>query len=81
MKLSKVNKTLKNRWVFVLESDDGYVDADHANCERTRKSTTRCVFTIGGGAVSWMSCMKNIVVLSLTSAKYVALTKITKEMI
>ena len=60
---------------------EGYVDADHAGCKETRKSTTGYVFTIGGGAVSWMSRLQDIVSLSSTKAEYVALTEAAKEMI
>ena len=59
---------------------EGYVDADHAGCSDTRKSTTGYVFTIGGGAVSWMSRLQDIVALSSTESEYVALTEAVKEM-
>ncbi|KAJ4744606.1 Gag-Pol polyprotein [Rhynchospora pubera] len=60
---------------------EGYVDADHAGCSETRKSTTGFVFTIGGGAVSWMSRLQDIVALSSTESEYVALTEAVKEML
>jgi hypothetical protein len=34
---------------------EGYVDTDQAGCGETRKSMTGYVFTLGGGAISWMS--------------------------
>ena len=60
---------------------EGYVDADHAGCSDTKKSTTGYVFTIDGGAVSWMSRLQDIVVLSFTESEYVALTEAVKEML
>ena len=33
----------------------GYVDADYAGDLDKRRSTTGYVFTLGGGAISWMS--------------------------
>ena len=39
------------------------------------------VFTLGGIAISWASNLQNIVTLSTTGAKYVALTEAANEMI
>jgi hypothetical protein len=59
---------------------EGYVGADHAGCGETRKSTTSYVFTLVGGAVSWMSRLQDIVALSSTESEYVALIEVVKEM-
>eukprot|EP00252_Welwitschia_mirabilis_P018673 TRINITY_DN4156_c0_g1_i5.p1 TRINITY_DN4156_c0_g1~~TRINITY_DN4156_c0_g1_i5.p1 ORF type:complete len:1283 (+),score=262.04 TRINITY_DN4156_c0_g1_i5:125-3973(+) len=58
-----------------------YSDANFAGCGDTRKSTTGYVFTLGGGAVSWMSRLQSDVALSTTEAEYIALTETAKEMI
>ena len=59
----------------------GYVDADMAGDLDSRKSTTGCVCTYGGTAVSWTSKLQKIVALSTTEAEYVAMTEASKEMI
>ena len=59
----------------------GYVDADFAGDIDSRKSTTGFAFTLGGIAISWASNLQNIVTLSTVEGKYVAATKVGKEMI
>ena len=34
----------------------GYTDSDFQSDLDFRKSTSGCVFTLGGGAISWQSC-------------------------
>ncbi|XP_020521183.1 uncharacterized protein LOC18422418 isoform X4 [Amborella trichopoda] len=56
-------------------------DADYAGSRDTRRSTTGYIFNVGGGAVSWMSRLQDIVVLPSTEAEYVALIEAAKEVI
>eukprot|EP00253_Pinus_taeda_P028064 PITA_28064 len=44
-----------------------------------RRSTSRYVFTLAGGAISWMSKLQNIVALSTTEAEYIAASHACKE--
>ena len=46
----------------------GYVDSDFAGDLDKRRSTSGYVFTLAGGAISWMSKLQNIVALSTTEA-------------
>ena len=59
----------------------GYVDSDFAGDLDKRKSTTGYVFTIAGGAVSWISKLQTVVALSTTEAEYMAATQACKEAI
>ena len=59
----------------------GCVDANLASDIDGRKSTTGFVFTLGGTAISWVSNLQKIVVLSTTEVEYIAATKARKEMI
>eukprot|EP00253_Pinus_taeda_P003588 PITA_03588 len=44
-----------------------------------RRSTSGYVFTLAGGAISWMSKLQNIVALSTTEAEYIAASHACKE--
>ena len=57
------------------------VDSDFVGDFDKRKSTTSYVFTLVGGAVSWVSKLQTIVVLSTTEAKYMATTQTCKEVV
>lgn len=57
----------------------GYVDSDYAGDLDKRKSTTCYVFTIAGGAVSWLSKLETVVALSTIEAEYMAATQACKE--
>eukprot|EP00253_Pinus_taeda_P016645 PITA_16645 len=46
-----------------------------------RRSTSWYVFTLVGGAISWMSKLQNIVALSTTEAEYIAASHACKEAI
>ena len=46
----------------------GYVDSDYAGDLDKSKSTSGYVFTIAGGAVSWISKMQSVVAISATEA-------------
>ena len=60
---------------------NGYVDSDFAGDLDKRKSTTDYVFTLAGGAVSWLSKLQTVVALSTTEAEYMAATQACKETI
>uniref|UniRef100_A0A2N9HLU0 Uncharacterized protein n=1 Tax=Fagus sylvatica TaxID=28930 RepID=A0A2N9HLU0_FAGSY len=59
----------------------GYVDSDYAGDLDKSKSTSGYVFTLAGGAVSWVSKLQSIVATSTTEAEYVAATQASKEAI
>eukprot|EP00253_Pinus_taeda_P014092 PITA_14092 len=58
-----------------------YVDSDFAGDLDKRRSTSGYVFTLAGGAISWMSKLQNIVGLSTTEAEYIAASHACKEAI
>eukprot|EP00128_Syssomonas_multiformis_P012363 Colp12_sorted_trinity150504_noHs@6801 len=57
----------------------GFVDADWARDLYQRRSTSRYVFNLFGGKVSWMSKKQYVVALSTTEAEYMAATHASKE--
>ena len=59
----------------------GYVNSDFAGDLDKRKSTTGYVFTLAGGAVSWLSKLQTVVALSTTEAQYMVATQACKEAI
>jgi hypothetical protein len=59
----------------------GYYDANSASDLEDRKSTTRFVFMMGGGAISWSSKRQPIITLSMTKAEYMVSMQVTKEAI
>ena len=59
----------------------GFVDLDWASDINSRRSTSGYVFTVFGGAISWMSKRQPVVALSTTEAKYMATTHACKEAI
>ena len=61
----------KNRGTNLFE---GYADAAYNNVDKC-KSTSGYVFTIGGGAITWMSRKQNTTALSTTEAEYVTLSE------
>jgi len=65
-----------SRFVFL-----GYVDSDFAGDIEKRRSTTGYVFTLVGGAVSWLSKLQDVVALSTTEAEYMAATEACKKAI
>ena len=50
----------------------GYADTDWAGDLDARRSTTGCIFTLAGAAISWASKRQPTVVLSSTEAEYMA---------
>ncbi|GBE80058.1 hypothetical protein SCP_0212610 [Sparassis crispa] len=71
-------------WLMLGSSEDndivGYSDADGMSTEGHR-AISGYIFMLNGGAVSWSSKCQNLVTLSTTEAKYVALTHTSKEAI
>jgi hypothetical protein len=57
----------------------GYADADFAGCISTRRSTSRFVFKLNGGAISWASRRQECAALSTTEAEYIALCAAARE--
>ena len=57
----------------------GFVDADWARDLDQRRSTSGYVFSLFGGAVSWMSKRQSVVALSTTEAEYIAATHASME--
>ncbi|GJZ64922.1 retrovirus-related pol polyprotein from transposon TNT 1-94 [Tanacetum coccineum] len=50
------------------------VDADHARCHDTRKSTSRGIYFLGDKLVSWMSKKQDCTAMSSAEAEYMALS-------
>ena len=76
-----VKRILKYLWrtrnyVLVYRCEDlipiGYIDSDFQSDLDFRKSTSSCVFTLEGGAISWRSVKKSCIVDSTIVAEYVA---------
>ena len=57
----------------------GFFDADWVGDLDQRRSTSGYVFSLFGGAVSWMSKRQFVVALSTTEAEYIAATHASKE--
>ena len=57
----------------------GYIDSYFQLDLDFRKSTSGCVFTFGGGAISWRSIKKSCIADSTMEAEYVAACEATKE--
>ncbi|GJU87229.1 retrovirus-related pol polyprotein from transposon TNT 1-94 [Tanacetum coccineum] len=51
-----------------------YVDADHAGCQETRRSTSGRMQLLGDRLVSWSSKRQKSAVISSTKAEYIALS-------
>eukprot|EP00253_Pinus_taeda_P010898 PITA_10898 len=58
-----------------------YVDSDFAGDLDKRRSTSGYIFTLAGGAISWMSKLQNIIALSTTEEEYIAASHACKEAI
>jgi hypothetical protein len=58
-----------------------YTDADHGGNPDNGRSTGGYAIVIGGGAVSWSSCLQPVVSLSTTEAEYIAAVEAGKEII
>jgi hypothetical protein len=60
---------------------EGFVDSDFAGDRDRRRSTTCYLFSMAGGAISWVSKLQSVVALSTTEAEYMAATQACKEAI
>ncbi|MCO5588484.1 hypothetical protein L7F22_042441 [Adiantum nelumboides] len=59
----------------------GYTDSDYAGDLDNRRSTSRYVFTMTGGAVSWRSRLQTCVTQSTTEVEFIAVSEACKEAI
>ncbi|GJZ07342.1 hypothetical protein Tco_0541135, partial [Tanacetum coccineum] len=57
-----------------MEVENGFSDADHADCVDTRKSTFGGIQFLGDKLVSWMSKKQDCTAMSSIKAEYVALS-------
>ena len=57
----------------------GYTDLDFQSNLDFRKTTSGCVFTLGGGAISWRSVKQSCIADSTMEAEYVATCEAAKE--
>ena len=57
---------------------EGFTDADRVSQEH-RHVISGYVYTLDGGAVSWVSKKQELITLSITEAEYVAAMHATKE--
>ena len=57
----------------------GFSDADWGGDRDDRHSTTGNVFTLAGGAITWLSKKQAVVALSTSEAEYVALSMAAQE--
>ena len=57
----------------------GYTDSNFMSDKNSRKSTSRYVFTLGSGAISWRSVKQSCITDSTTEAEYVAASEAAKE--
>ena len=71
-----IKKTEKNKIDFVA-----YVDASWANCKMTGRLTTGYLVQWNDNLVSWRSKKQTSTSLSLTEAKYVAMSDLVKELL
>ncbi|GKD98170.1 hypothetical protein Tco_1382067, partial [Tanacetum coccineum] len=51
-----------------------YADANHADCQYTRRSTSGCMQLLGDRLVSWSSKRQKSIAISSTEAEYIALS-------
>ena len=72
-------------YMLVYQCEDlipiGYTYLDFQLDLDFRKSTSGCVFTLGGGAISWRSVKQSCIADSTMEAEYVAACEAAKEAI
>ena len=56
-----------------------YSDTDYAADKSDRKSTMGQVFILGGGPISWASRKQRLVLVLITEAEYMALSKYSRQ--
>ena len=59
----------------------GYTDSDFQSDRDSRKSTSRSVFTLGGGAVIWRSIKQSNIADSTMKDEYIAACEAAKELV
>jgi len=57
----------------------GYTDANFAGCVDSRKSTSRYIYTLIGGAISWKRSKQSLVAVSMMQAEFVACYEATGQ--
>ena len=57
----------------------GYTDFDFQSDLDFKKSTSGCVFTLGGGDISWRSIKQSCIADSTMEAQYVAACEVAKQ--
>lgn len=57
------------------------MDSDYAGDLDDRRSTTRYVFTFGGGPTCWKSIIQSLVAMSTIEAKYMVVAETSKEVV
>ena len=50
----------------------GYSDSDFAGCQDNKRSTSRYIFMLAGGAISWKSTKQILVASSTMTTKFIA---------
>ena len=72
-------------YMLIYHSKDlipiGYTNSDFQSDLDFKKSTLGCVFTLGGGAISWRSVKQSCIVDSTIKAEYVATCEAAKEVV
>ena len=70
-------------YMLVYQCEDlipiGYTESDIQSDLDFRKSTSGCVFTLGGGVISWRSVKQSCIADSTMEAEYVAACEAAKE--
>ena len=57
----------------------GYIDSDFQSDQDSRKSTSKSIFTLGGGAIVWRSIKQSSIADSTMEAAYIAACEAAKE--
>ena len=72
-------------YMLIYHSKDlihiGYTNSNFQSDLDFRKITSSCVFTLGGGAISWTSVKQSCIADSTMEAEYVATCEVAKEAI
>ena len=70
-------------YMFIYGDDElipvGYTDSDFMSDKDSRKSTSKHLFTLGGGTVNWRSIKQKCIIDSTTEVEYVAACEDVKE--
>ena len=59
----------------------GYIDSDFQSDLDFTKSTSGCVFTLGGGAISWRSVKQSCIADSTMETEYIAACEAAREVV